>query len=44
MAIIAYTIDYSREMCLVASMDDYIANPVDMDELADLLRRHQPYA
>ncbi len=41
-AITAYALDYSREMCLEAGMDDYIAKPVNMNELADVLRRHQP--
>ncbi|MGA9098633.1 MAG: response regulator [Methanotrichaceae archaeon] len=41
-AITAYALDYSREMCLEAGMDDYIAKPVKMGELADVLRKHQP--
>ncbi|MFB3765960.1 MAG: response regulator, partial [Methanotrichaceae archaeon] len=41
-AITAYALDYSREMCLKAGMDDYIAKPVNMNELADVLRRHHP--
>ncbi len=43
-AITAYALDYSREMCLEAGMDDYIAKPVNINELADVLRRHHPCA
>lgn len=41
-AVTAFAMDYSREMCMEAGMDDYIAKPVEMDKLADVLRRHQP--
>lgn len=41
-AVTAFAMDYSREVCLEAGMDDYIAKPVEMDELADVLRRNRP--
>ena len=40
-AVTAYALDYSREMCLEAGMDDYITKPMKMGELADVLRKHQ---
>ncbi len=41
-AITAYALDYSRETCLKAGMDDYIAKPVSMDDLANVLKKHHP--
>jgi len=41
-AVTAFAMDYSREMCLDAGMDDYITKPMKMNELADVLRKHQP--
>lgn len=37
-AVTAYALDYSREMCLEAGMDDYIAKPVQIEELAEVLK------
>ena len=41
-AITAYGIDSYREKCLEAGMDDYIAKPVKVDDLATLLRNITP--
>jgi CheY-like chemotaxis protein len=41
-AVTAHALDYSREMCIDAGMDDYIAKPVQKDELAEVLNRYQP--
>jgi CheY-like chemotaxis protein len=41
-AITAYALDYSREMCLDAGMDDYISKPVQTNDLADTISRHRP--
>jgi CheY-like chemotaxis protein len=38
-AITAYALAGDREMCIQAGMDGYIAKPVQMGELADVLRR-----
>jgi CheY-like chemotaxis protein len=40
-AVTAHALDYSREMCLDAGMDEYIAKPVQKDELAEVLCRYQ---
>jgi len=40
-AVTAHALDYSREMCLDAGMDEYIAKPVQKDELAQVLGRYQ---
>ncbi|MFB3765996.1 MAG: response regulator [Methanotrichaceae archaeon] len=36
-AIMAYTLQGDKEKCLEAGMDDYISEPVRIDELADIL-------
>jgi CheY-like chemotaxis protein len=41
-AVTAHALDYSREMCIDAGMDDYIAKPVQKDELAEVLSRNRP--
>ncbi len=41
-AVTAHALDYSREMCIDAGMDDYISKPVQKDELAEVLSRYQP--
>jgi len=41
-AVTAHALDYSREMCIDAGMDDYIAKPVQKDELAEVLNRYHP--
>jgi CheY-like chemotaxis protein len=40
-AVTAHALDYSREMCIDAGMDDYIAKPVQKDELAEVLNRNR---
>lgn len=39
-AITAYAMAGDKEMCLAAGMDGYIAKPVQMDELAEVLKRY----
>jgi signal transduction histidine kinase len=39
-AITAYAMAGDKEMCLNAGMDGYIAKPVQMDELAEVLKRY----
>jgi CheY-like chemotaxis protein len=41
-AITAYALDYSREMCLEAGMDDYISKPIQTNDLADTISRYRP--
>jgi CheY-like chemotaxis protein len=39
-AITAYALEGDREKCLEAGMDGYIAKPVKMDELAEMLKKY----
>ncbi len=41
-ALTAHALEGDRERCIEAGMDDYIAKPVAIDELAELLSRYQP--
>ena len=41
-AVTAFALEGDREMCLEAGMDDYIAKPVPMGELAEVLKRYSP--
>lgn len=40
-AVTAHALDYSREMCLDAGMDDYIAKPIQKDVLAEVLSKYR---
>ncbi len=42
-ALTAFVIPSSKEMCLEAGMDDYIGKPVTMQELAKIIGKHLPY-
>ncbi|HSD58847.1 MAG TPA: response regulator [Methanotrichaceae archaeon] len=39
-AVTAHALDYSREMCIDAGMDDYIAKPVHKEDLAEMLEKY----
>jgi PAS domain S-box-containing protein len=41
-AITAFTLGGDREKCLEAGMDDYIAKPVQIGELVEVLKKFQP--
>ena len=41
-AITAFALEGDREKCLEAGMDDYIAKPVQMRDLAEVLKKNQP--
>jgi PAS domain S-box-containing protein len=43
-AITAYALEGDRNKCLVAGMDDYITKPVNMEELAEMLKKYDPSA
>ncbi len=40
-AVTAHALDYSREMCLDAGMDDYMAKPVQIEDLAEMLEKYR---
>jgi CheY-like chemotaxis protein len=40
-AITAFALEGDREKCLEAGMDDYIAKPVQIGELAEVLKKYQ---
>lgn len=40
-AVTAHALSYSREMCLNAGMDDYIAKPIQKDVLAEVLSKYR---
>jgi CheY-like chemotaxis protein len=39
-AVTAYALKYSKTMCLDAGMDDYISKPFQIEELAEMVRKH----
>lgn len=43
-AVTAHALDYSREMCIDAGMDDYIAKPVQKEGLAEVLEKYNQMA
>lgn len=43
-AVTAFALDYSREMCIDAGMDDYIAKPVQKEDLAEVLEKYSQMA
>ncbi len=40
-AVTAFALDFSREMCIDAGMDDFIAKPVNKEHLAEMLEKHK---
>lgn len=38
-ALTAHALDYSREICIDAGMDNYISKPVQKDDLAEVLEK-----
>ena len=40
-AITAYALEGDQEKCLEAGMDDYIAKPVQIGKLAEILKKNQ---
>lgn len=43
-AVTAFALDYSREMCIDAGMDDYMAKPIHKEYLAQMLERYNQRA
>lgn len=43
-AVTAHALDYSREMCIDAGMDDYIAKPVHVEDMAGMLKKYSQRA
>jgi two-component system, sensor histidine kinase and response regulator len=41
-AVTAYGLRGDRERCMEAGMDDYLSKPVQLDDLARMLRKYSP--
>ena len=41
-AVTAYGLQGDRERCMEAGMDDYLSKPVQLDDLARMLRKYSP--
>lgn len=42
-AITAYVLPGTRRRCIEAGMDDYIAKPAKLEDLAEVLSKHSPF-